>query len=89
MRCPECGSASIQSFGKRNWLYPVALLVVLPTVFAQLHQASSPIDYRCAACGLRFARRTTAARFALFLLIFVLAGVVLLLAFVSLSSLAR
>jgi DNA-directed RNA polymerase subunit RPC12/RpoP len=89
MRCPECGSASIQSFGKRNWLYPVALLVVLPTVFAQLHQASSSIDYRCAECGSRFARRTTAARFALFVMIFVLAGVVLLLAFVALSSLAR
>jgi hypothetical protein len=89
MRCPECASASIQSFGKRNWLYPVALVVIIPTVFALLHQASSPFDYRCAVCGLRFARRTTAARFALFVLIFVLAGVVVLLALVFLSSLAR
>jgi NADH:ubiquinone oxidoreductase subunit 3 (subunit A) len=89
MHCPECGSASIQSFGKRNWLYPVALLVVIPTVFALLHQASSPIDYRCAVCGLRFARRTAAARFALFVMLFVLAGVVVLLALVSLSSLAH
>lgn len=86
MYCPECSSTSIRSFGKRHWLYPVALVAVIPTVFALLHQASSPIDYRCTTCGLRFARRTTAARFALLVMIFVLIGVVMLLAFFSLLS---
>jgi predicted RNA-binding Zn-ribbon protein involved in translation (DUF1610 family) len=87
MHCPECGSARIQSFGKRNWLYPVALLVVIPTIFALLHQASSPIDYRCAMCGLRFARRSTPARLALLVMILVIVGIVMLLVFFSLRSL--
>ena len=85
MTCPECGSASIQSFGKRNWFYPVGCLVIVPTVVALLHQASSPVDYRCAACGLRFARRSQAARFALGVMIFFLflAGIAILLVFLS------
>jgi predicted RNA-binding Zn-ribbon protein involved in translation (DUF1610 family) len=83
MNCPECGSAGVQSFGKRNWLYPVSLIMIIPLVFALLHQASSPFDYRCPMCGLRFARRSTPARFALLAMIFVLVGIVLVLAFFS------
>ena len=86
MQCPECGSASVQSLGKCNWLYPIAFLVIIPTVFAMLHQAASPIDYRCPVCGLLFARRSTAARFALLMMISVVAALVMLLAFVTLRS---
>jgi predicted RNA-binding Zn-ribbon protein involved in translation (DUF1610 family) len=89
MRCPECGSGSVQSLGKRNWPYPVALLVIIPTAFAVLHQAASPIDYRCPACGLRFARRTTTARIALFMMISVIAALIILLVFFSLRSITR
>lgn len=85
MICPECGSGDIQSFGKRNWFYPVGCLVIIPTVVALLHQASSPVDYRCATCGLRFARRSQAARFAWGVMIFflILVGMAILLAFLS------
>lgn len=87
MHCPECGSASVQSFGKRNWFYPVSFITIIPTVFALLHQASSPVDYRCPMCGLRFARRSTPARFALLVMIFVLVGIALVLAFFSVRGL--
>jgi hypothetical protein len=80
--CPECGSANVQVLGKRNALYPVAFLVFFPTVFAMLHQASSPIDYRCPQCGLCFARRTSSARFALLVPLVVLVGGLLLVAFI-------
>jgi predicted RNA-binding Zn-ribbon protein involved in translation (DUF1610 family) len=88
MRCPECGSESVQTRGKRNSLYPVALLLILPTAFAMLHQAASPIDYRCPSCGLLFARRTPSARFALFVMVSFIAMMVILLAFFSLQSIA-
>ena len=65
MDCPECGSNEVESIGKRNFPYPIAFLAVLPLAFAMLHQASSPFDYRCPRCGLHFARRTDAGRFAL------------------------
>jgi hypothetical protein len=87
MRCPECGSATVEALGKRNFLYPLALVFVLPLAFAMLHQASSPIDYRCPVCGLRFARRTRPARFALITMILIIASLVMLLGFVFLRSL--
>jgi DMSO/TMAO reductase YedYZ heme-binding membrane subunit len=83
MHCPRCDSASVQSLGKRNFFYPVALVVIMPTVLALLHQTASPIDYRCPDCGLRFARRTIIARFALVVMISLIAGIVMLLAFFS------
>lgn len=86
MRCPECGYECVQSFGKRNWQYPVAFLAIIPTVFAMLHQAASPIDYRCPACGLLFGRRSTAARVALLVIIFVLVAMTMLAAFFFLRS---
>ena len=86
MHCPECGSVNVQSLGKRNFLYPVTLVLVLPLVLAMLHQAASPIDYRCPSCGLRFARRTTTARFALFVIILIVGALVLLIAFFLLQS---
>jgi rRNA maturation protein Nop10 len=81
MRCPECGSATVESLGKRNFPYPLALVLVLPLVFAMLHQASSPIDYRCPVCGLRFARRTRPARFALITMVLIVVLLVMLFAF--------
>ena len=50
--CPECGSSRVETVGKRNWPYPVALVAVIGATLALLHQAASPIDYRCLACGL-------------------------------------
>jgi predicted RNA-binding Zn-ribbon protein involved in translation (DUF1610 family) len=66
MRCPECGSDKVQSIGKRNFPYPVALVAVIGAALALLHQASSPIDYRCPKCGLRFARARFVLRFLIF-----------------------
>jgi predicted RNA-binding Zn-ribbon protein involved in translation (DUF1610 family) len=87
MQCPECGSASVQSLGKRNWPYPVALVAVIGAALALLHQAASPIDYYCPTCGLHFARRSTAARVALFVILFGIVGVPLLLIIFSLATL--
>jgi hypothetical protein len=86
MNCPECGSASVHLLGKRNFPYPVAFVLVLPLTLAMLHQSASPIDYRCPCCGLRFARRTTTARFALFVMILIVGASVLLIAFFLLQS---
>jgi len=86
MQCPECGSTAVQSLGKRNWPYPFALVAVIGAILALLHQAASPIDYRCPACGLRFARRTTPARLALLVIILFIVGVPLLLIIFSLRS---
>jgi DNA-directed RNA polymerase subunit RPC12/RpoP len=87
MRCPECGSPTVESLGKRNFLYPVALVLILPLVFAMLHQTSSPIDYRCPNCGLRFGRRTSTARFALITMVLIIAGLVILFGFLLLRLL--
>jgi predicted RNA-binding Zn-ribbon protein involved in translation (DUF1610 family) len=81
MNCPECGSASVQSLGKRNFPYPVAFILIFPLVLAMLHQAASPIDYRCPSCGLRFARRTGTGRFALVVIIVIVGASVLLMMF--------
>lgn len=70
MVCPECGSDKVQSLGKRTFPYPVALVAVIGAGLALLHQAASPIDYRCPNCRLRFARRTAPARFVFRFLIF-------------------
>jgi hypothetical protein len=82
MRCPECDSISVQSFGKRNFPYPFVLLVIFRVLIALLHQTSSPIDYRCQNCGLHFARRSGIARAALTVLIVLV--VLIALAFMSL-----
>ena len=88
MNCPECGSASVQSLGRRNFLYPFALVCVLPLTLAMLHQSASPIDYRCPSCGLQFARRTTTARFALFVIKVIVGALVLFIAFFLLRAIA-
>jgi endogenous inhibitor of DNA gyrase (YacG/DUF329 family) len=87
MQCPECGSPTVESLGKRNVPYPLALVVILPLVFALLHQASSPVDYRCPKCGLRFARRTSTARFALITMVLIIAALVILFGLLFLRSL--
>ena len=79
MKCPECGAADVQVLGKRNYPYPVAFLVILSTSLAMLHQAASPIDYRCPACRLRFSRRTSTGCVALLLMVSLVGGILLLL----------
>jgi hypothetical protein len=81
MRCRACG-AGLQSLGNRNWLYPLGLVAIIGVTFALLHQAASPIEYRCTACGLRFARRSTAGRAAL-LAMSSIVGLIILLLLVS------
>lgn len=77
MVCPECGFTNVQSLGKRNFLYPLALVAVIGTALAILHQAISPIDYRCPNCGLRFARRSPRARFVLRFMLFGFASLII------------
>ena len=87
MLCPECGSTAVESLGKRNFPYPVAFVLILPLVFAMLHQVSAPIDYCCPVCGLRFARRTTIARFFLITMIVILVSLAVFIVFFFLRSL--
>jgi transposase-like protein len=77
MNCPACASSNLRCHGKRNALYPSGLPFVIGLVLASLHQASSPIDYHCQACGLDFARRTRLARVAIIELILALIWTVL------------
>ncbi len=77
MKCPACSSADIQSRGKRYALYPAGILAIIPLAFAMLHQASSPFDYHCNACGLDFADRNTAAKFAHVILLLAILGFIL------------
>ncbi len=80
MKCPACGSSRVESRGKRHALYPSGLLSILGLPVAQLHQASTPIDYHCHGCKLDFTRRTTPARFAGVLLILLICAFLLLFA---------
>ncbi len=85
MYCPECRPLVFGRSANGTGRIP-SRFWSSSHVFALLHQASSPIDGRCAMCGLRFARRTDTARFALLVMIFVLAGAIVLLAFFSRRS---
>lgn len=65
-RCPGCGSSSsIISHGKRYAVYPSGCLALLGPLLGSLHQASSPVDYECGACGRKFSARSTIAKFCL------------------------
>lgn len=64
MECPTCRSNDIHARGKRYALYPAAIPVVVGLGLAMIHQASTPFDYRCNACGREFARRSKIARVA-------------------------
>lgn len=67
MKCPKCDSAkNVICHGRRHALYPSGCLVVIGPLLATIHQASAPVDYECKGCGLRFGRRSTAAKVALF-----------------------
>jgi hypothetical protein len=53
-------------------MYPSGCLAVIGPFLAIIHQASTPIDYECKICDLKFARRSTAAKVVLFgMLLFV------------------
>lgn len=73
MRCPKCNDrTSVVCHGKRYAMYPSGCLALIGPVFAIAHQASTPIDYECKACELKFSRRSTAAKVGLVgILIFV------------------
>jgi transcription elongation factor Elf1 len=73
MKCPKCNSDKyVICHGRRYALYPSGCLAVLGPFLAILHQASTPVDYECKSCDLKFAKRSTAAKVALFgILLFV------------------
>lgn len=50
--------------GKRYALYPSGIVAIIGWPLAMLHQASTPFDYHCNACGQDFSHRTKFARFA-------------------------
>ena len=53
-------------------MYPSGCLAVIGPFLAVIHQASAPVDYECKSCELGFAKRSTAARVAVFgILLFV------------------
>jgi hypothetical protein len=54
-------------------MYPSGCLALIGPVLAIAHQASTPVDYECKTCELRFGRRSTAAKVGLAgILIFIL-----------------
>ena len=64
LRCPGCeNSSAIISRGKRDAVYPSGCLALIGPLLASLHQASSPVDYECGACGRKFSIRSAAAKF--------------------------
>jgi predicted RNA-binding Zn-ribbon protein involved in translation (DUF1610 family) len=84
MICPACGSVEIRACGKRYALYPLAWVMIISTLLAQIHQLSAPFDYRCNACGKDFFRRTRLGRAAWFVFWVLLGGFILLLVAVAL-----
>ncbi|MEO5714521.1 MAG: hypothetical protein ABIT37_13625 [Luteolibacter sp.] len=66
IKCPKCGDHSgIVSHGKRHAVYPVGCLVIGGFLIATLHQASSPTDFECIACGAKFGIRSFIAKLCL------------------------
>lgn len=54
-------------------MYPSGCLALIGPLFAIAHQASTPVDYECKTCELKFSRRSTAAKIGLIgILIFVM-----------------
>jgi len=78
MRCPYCNSSNLHICGKRNALYPIGLVAIIGLPFSLLHQASSPIDYKCKECGVGFQHRTITAKIARGVLVLLVSGIVLL-----------
>jgi hypothetical protein len=69
MKCPKCGGLELGNRRRRNAFYPLTYATVLGLPLAQVHQASAPREYHCAACGLAFSRRTMVGRIAFVVLI--------------------
>jgi hypothetical protein len=71
MKCPKCNEkTSVVCHGKRYAMYPSGCLALIGPIFAIAHQASTPIDYECKTCQLKFSRRSTAAKVGLIGIIF-------------------
>jgi hypothetical protein len=73
MKCPKCNSdKDVVCHGRRYAMYPSGCLALIGPFVAILHQASTPVDYECKSCELKFVRRSTSAKVALFgILLFV------------------
>lgn len=66
MKCPQCDRPEeVVCHGRRYAMYPAGCLALLGPFVAILHQASTPVEYECRSCKLKFARRSTAAKVAL------------------------
>lgn len=79
MKCPKCGNETeVVCLGKRHTMYPVGCLAILGPVIATIHQASSPIDYQCHACGHSFGKRSAAAKICLAAFVLLIAYFVLI-----------
>lgn len=77
MKCPKCrNETAVVCHGKRYAMYPSGCLAVLGPFLGILHQASTPIDYECKACGHIFSKRSTAAKISLAGIIFFIAYLV-------------
>jgi len=76
MTCPFCKSDDTHSHGKRYSVYPTGIVAIVGLPFAMLHQASAPYDYDCNQCGKHFLHRTTPARIARILLVFIVAALI-------------
>jgi len=78
LRCPGCGNpSSIISHGKRYAVYPFGILALLGLLLSSLHQASSPVDYECRACGRKFSARSALAKFCLAIIALLVLWIVL------------
>jgi len=73
-KCPQCHDEhSVSCYGRKYALYPAGCFVLLGPGFALAHQVSTPLEYECQNCGVRFKRRTRAAKLMLgVILVFVL-----------------
>jgi hypothetical protein len=70
---PNCGSTDFECRTKRFSPYPLGIVAICGLVLTSLHQLSTPVDYRCAKCGLDFGKRTILGRVAGVVLIVFLA----------------
>jgi len=77
MKCPKCNrDENVVCHGRRYSMYPSGCIAVIGPFLAIIHQASTPVDYECKSCELKFGRRSTAAKVALF-------GILILVAYLT------
>lgn len=63
IKCPKCNSdESVEFRGKRYLMYPAGCLMIIGPFVSIIHQATTPIDYECTKCELKFGKRSTVAK---------------------------